>query len=105
IRSAPTLKSWMTPFASVAILEKLALLKIARCKGRVFNRASVCNTSLLASVASAVFVWAIRMCHVFRFCPEPDGSHPCLEQKINWISVTDFKQAIGRSLDRFGKGC
>src|SRR6185369_12129823 len=27
IRSAPTLKIWMTPFASVAILEKLALLR------------------------------------------------------------------------------
>jgi hypothetical protein len=32
MRSAPTLKIWMTPFASVAILEKLALLKIARCR-------------------------------------------------------------------------
>src|ERR1035437_2459595 len=30
--SAPTLKFWMTPFASVAILEKLALLKIALCR-------------------------------------------------------------------------
>src|SRR3990167_7501727 len=30
--SAPTLKIWMTPFASVAMLEKLALLKIARKK-------------------------------------------------------------------------
>jgi hypothetical protein len=29
MRSAPTLKSWMTPFSSVAMLEKLALLKIA----------------------------------------------------------------------------
>jgi hypothetical protein len=29
IRSAPTLKIWMTPLASVAILEKLALLKMA----------------------------------------------------------------------------
>ena len=32
MRSAPTLKIWMTPFASVAMLEKLALLKMARCK-------------------------------------------------------------------------
>src|ERR1700722_15774225 len=31
IRSAPTLKIWMTPLASVAMLEKLALLKIALC--------------------------------------------------------------------------
>src|ERR1035441_7696336 len=32
MRSAPTLKIWMTPFASVARLEKLALLKIALCR-------------------------------------------------------------------------
>jgi hypothetical protein len=32
MRSAPTLKIWMTPLASVAMLEKLALLKIARCR-------------------------------------------------------------------------
>jgi hypothetical protein len=31
MRSAPTLKIWMTPFASVAILETLALLKNALC--------------------------------------------------------------------------
>jgi hypothetical protein len=31
MRSAPTLKIWMTPAASVAMLEKLALLKIAFC--------------------------------------------------------------------------
>jgi hypothetical protein len=32
MRSAPTLNTWMTPFSSVAMLEKLALLKIAFCK-------------------------------------------------------------------------
>jgi hypothetical protein len=31
MRSAPTLKIWITPAASVAMLEKLALLKIASC--------------------------------------------------------------------------
>src|SRR6266581_3907032 len=41
IRSAPTLKIWMTPFASVAMLEKLALLKIALCRAPVLSRASV----------------------------------------------------------------
>src|SRR5580765_190949 len=41
IRSAPTLKIWMTPLASVAMLEKLALLKIALCKAPVLSRASV----------------------------------------------------------------
>jgi len=29
MRSAPTLKIWMTPLASVAMLEKFALLKMA----------------------------------------------------------------------------
>jgi len=32
MRSAPTLKIWITPLASVAMLEKLALLKIALCR-------------------------------------------------------------------------
>src|SRR5688572_30044229 len=40
MRSAPTLKIWMTPLASVAMLEKLALLKIALCKAPVLNSAS-----------------------------------------------------------------
>ena len=31
MRSAPTLKIWITPWASVAMLEKLALLKMASC--------------------------------------------------------------------------
>ena len=35
IRSAPTLKIWITPRASVAMLEKLALLKIASCSAPV----------------------------------------------------------------------
>src|SRR5665647_812618 len=38
MRSAPTLKIWMTPLASVAMLEKLALLKIAFCKGPGFKQ-------------------------------------------------------------------
>jgi hypothetical protein len=40
MRSAPTLKIWMTPFASVAMLEKLALLKIALCRAPALSRAS-----------------------------------------------------------------
>src|SRR5688500_14375961 len=40
MRSAPTLKSWMTPASSVAMLEKLALLKIASCRAPVFRRAA-----------------------------------------------------------------
>ena len=39
----------MTPFASVAMLEKLALLKIAFCKAPVFSRASSRRTSVSTS--------------------------------------------------------
>jgi len=40
MRSAPTLNIWMTPFASVAMLEKFALLKIAFCSAPAFSSAS-----------------------------------------------------------------
>ncbi|MFZ4688612.1 MAG: hypothetical protein ACOYLS_05195 [Polymorphobacter sp.] len=40
MRSAPTLKIWMTPLASVAMLEKLALLKIALCSASALTIAS-----------------------------------------------------------------
>src|ERR1035438_8050101 len=40
MRSAPTLKILITPFASVAILEKLALLKIALCRAPALSSAS-----------------------------------------------------------------
>src|ERR1700687_4115909 len=49
----------MTPFASVAMLEKLALLKIALCNAPVLSRASLCRTSMLASAASAVLLSAV----------------------------------------------
>jgi hypothetical protein len=32
MRSAPTLNSWMMPFSSVAMIEKLALVRMAFCK-------------------------------------------------------------------------
>src|SRR5687768_12836052 len=32
MRSAPTLNSWMMPFSSVAMIEKLALVRIAFCR-------------------------------------------------------------------------
>src|SRR5687767_15022422 len=46
IRSAPTLKIWMTPFASVAMLEKLALLKIALWRAPVVSSAFARPASL-----------------------------------------------------------
>src|SRR5881397_2584066 len=46
----------MTPFASVAILEKLALLKIALCRAPVFSRASAFRTMLPSAASAALFV-------------------------------------------------
>src|ERR1035437_1601555 len=43
----------MTPFSSVAILEKLALLKVAFCRAPVFSRASSRRTSVITSTAPA----------------------------------------------------
>jgi len=37
---APTLKIWMTPLASVAMLDKLALLKMALCSAPALRSAS-----------------------------------------------------------------
>ena len=41
MRSAPTLKSWMTPFSSVAMIEKLALVRIAFCSAPALRSAVV----------------------------------------------------------------
>src|ERR1041385_1709566 len=53
MRSAPTLKIWMTPFASVAILEKLALLKMGLWRAPVLSRASWRRTSVRRSTEPA----------------------------------------------------
>src|SRR5437899_1052745 len=50
MRSAPTLKIWITPFASVAMLEKLALLKIAAWSAPVVSNASGAPTSRTSRV-------------------------------------------------------
>ena len=54
MRSAPTLNSWMTPFSSVAMLEKLALFKIAFCSALVLSRAALRWTSVMTSPLPAV---------------------------------------------------
>src|SRR5450432_1433554 len=46
----------MTPFASVAILEKLALLKIARCRAPALSNASSASLRAVLSVPSAVSI-------------------------------------------------
>src|SRR4030088_3118195 len=56
----------MTPLASVAMLEKFALLKIAVWSAPVLSRASVCRRSRMTSAASLVLVRTLIM---FRFVP------------------------------------
>src|SRR3954471_4653253 len=53
MRSAPTLNIWITPFASVAMLEKLALLKIALCRAPAVSRASCRRPSVITSTIPA----------------------------------------------------
>jgi hypothetical protein len=50
MRSAPTLKIWITPLASVAMLEKLALLKMASCSAPARNNASSARFLAVLSV-------------------------------------------------------
>jgi len=50
MRSAPTLKIWITPAASVAMLEKLALSKIARWRAPAFSSASSASLRAVLSV-------------------------------------------------------
>src|SRR5438105_10702942 len=53
----------MTPLSSVAILEKLALLKMAFCKAPAFSRTSLRRTSVTISTArgspSKIAFWSI----------------------------------------------
>jgi hypothetical protein len=50
----------MTPLASVAMLEKFALLKIALWRAPVLRRVSDCPRSALASVATAPLMRFVR---------------------------------------------
>src|SRR5688500_4943937 len=61
MRSAPTLKIWMTPFASVAMLEKLALLKLALCSAPAVSTASDPRRSRLGSTVAAVRFEAVAI--------------------------------------------
>src|ERR1044072_696428 len=49
MRSAPTLNSWMMPFSSVAMIENLALLRIAFCNAPACSSAAWRWTSTLAA--------------------------------------------------------
>src|SRR3954471_8312342 len=56
MRSAPTLKSWMMPFSSVAMIEKLALVRIAFCSAPALSNA------VLRMVASSIWVPCMAVC-------------------------------------------
>src|SRR5688572_30164515 len=72
MRSAPTLKIWMTPLASVAMLEKFALLKIARCRAPALSSVS---SACILEVASAPSTGAFRVLAV-PFAVVMDSPHP-----------------------------
>src|SRR6185295_12211967 len=52
MRSAPTLKIWITPAASVAMLEKCALLKIALWSARARSNGAMCCISAPGTIVS-----------------------------------------------------
>src|SRR5687767_14609883 len=65
MRSAPTLKIWITPFSSVAMLEKLALFRIAFCRAPVFSTASLRRTSVMtapATVSASIIAFSSINC-------------------------------------------
>src|SRR5450759_5448685 len=74
----------MTPFASVAILEKLALLKIAFCKAPVFNKASVCRTPMFTSAAFALRLFVVDTCPPVSACAGPVGVHRSGHGSLQW---------------------
>src|ERR1700722_10479827 len=53
MRSAPMLNSWMIPFSSVAMIEKLALFRIAACRAPVLSRVSWRWISMPAALSRA----------------------------------------------------
>src|SRR5665647_3928733 len=71
MRSAPTLKIWITPLASVAMLEKLALLKIAFCRAPAWSRASSANLRVEWSAASETSISvAVLWCSIVMVLPK-----------------------------------
>src|SRR3954467_10408408 len=54
IRSAPTLNSWITPFSSVAMLEKFALLRIAVCSAPAIKRSVAMSAPAVHRLRRAV---------------------------------------------------
>src|SRR5215203_1799516 len=92
IRSAPTLNSWMTPLSSVAMLEKLALLRMAFCSAPVLRSASCRRTS---APASAVMVSSVLVAAAMRLLAE-HGSPAA--HCLSWFAQWDLPElSTGRS--------
>src|SRR5450756_2243038 len=83
------LKIWMTPFASVAILEKLALLKIAFCKAPVLSKASWRRTSVMPSALPAA---GLRMAESRSFA---DMRHLRLKNATSLAAWQGAGQVVG----------
>src|SRR6185436_18873257 len=72
MRSAPTLKSWMMPFSSVAMIEKLGLVRIAYCKDRALTN----DPWRRATVASSILPAAATRVKPFSISGMVDGHRP-----------------------------
>ena len=60
MRSAPTLNNWMMPFSSVAMIAKLALVRIAFCSAPALSnifwrRASAVSSAFVAAALVEAF--------------------------------------------------
>ena len=73
----------MTPFASVAMLEKFALLKIARCKAPAFSKPCVCRTFVSTSATSGELLWSAGICLSFHLIPTLSHAAPSTEGQLN----------------------
>ena len=70
MRSAPTLKIWITPCVSVAMLEKLALLKMARCSASALTIDSSVLPAALPKAGEGVFSASASCGELVMICPD-----------------------------------
>src|SRR5450631_4461684 len=110
MRSAPTLKIWMTPLASVAMLEKLALLKIALCRAPVSSRASwrrIQSTSPALPGSASMGAGSLMTLGMAFFHPFSDGRRVQLEgyRPLLPVHVGEFPQEnVGHRLELLAEG-
>src|ERR1019366_4584428 len=93
MRSAPTLKIWMTPFASVAMLEKLALLKIALCRAPTLSSASLRRTSVTTFPVPGS-PSRIALCSIF--VPFLNCDWPCFVFSFSAVGARERRSTLAR---------